>query len=99
MNEFTLTADFGMTASDNGFIQYGIHPGDTIMFNQHGGGIWNKGMLTITQCMIHGNTAPWEPDDIANDYQGRLALMDNHQELVDLYESCLLYTSDAADEL
>lgn len=55
--------------------------------NQHGGGIWNKGVLTITQCMIHGNTAPWEPDDIANDYQGRLALMDNHQELVDLYES------------
>lgn len=34
MNEFTLTADFGMTASDNGFIQYGIHPGDTIMFKK-----------------------------------------------------------------
>ena len=34
MNEFTLTADFGMTASDDGFIQYGIHPGDTIMFKK-----------------------------------------------------------------
>ena len=34
MNEFTLNADFGMTASDDGFIQYGIHPGDTIMFKK-----------------------------------------------------------------
>lgn len=53
--------------------------------SQRGGGIWNKGNLTITQCRIHGNTAPWEPDDIVNDYQGRLALMDNHETLVALY--------------
>lgn len=53
--------------------------------SQRGGGIWNKGNLTITQCRIHGNTAPWEPDDIVNDYQGRLALMDNHEALVALY--------------
>lgn len=53
--------------------------------SQRGGGIWNKGNLTITQCRIHENTAPWEPDDIVNDYQGRLALMDNHEALVTLY--------------
>lgn len=34
MNEFTLNADFGMTASDDGFSLYGIHTGDTIMFKK-----------------------------------------------------------------
>lgn len=28
MKEFTLNADFGMTASDDGFALYGIHTGD-----------------------------------------------------------------------
>lgn len=32
MKEFTLNADFGMTASDDGFALYGIHTGDMIMF-------------------------------------------------------------------
>lgn len=32
MKEFTLKADFGMTASDDGFSLYGIHAGDVIMF-------------------------------------------------------------------
>lgn len=32
MKEFTLNADFGMTASDDGFTLYGIHTGDMIMF-------------------------------------------------------------------
>lgn len=34
MKEFTLNADFGMTASDDGFSLYGIHTGDTIMFKK-----------------------------------------------------------------
>lgn len=34
MKEFTLNADFGMTASDNSFNLYGIHTGDTIMFKK-----------------------------------------------------------------
>lgn len=32
MKEFTLKADFGMTASDDGFSLYGIHAGDVVMF-------------------------------------------------------------------
>lgn len=32
MKEITLNADFGMTASDDGFALYGIHTGDMIMF-------------------------------------------------------------------
>lgn len=32
MKKFTLNADFGMTASDDGFTLYGIHTGDMIMF-------------------------------------------------------------------
>ena len=52
---------------------------------QHGGGIWNKGRLTITQCRINGNTAQGEADDIVNEYEGQLALMDNHEALVSLY--------------
>lgn len=34
MKEFTLNADFGMTASDDGFSLYGIHTGDMIMFKK-----------------------------------------------------------------
>ena len=34
MKEFTLNADFGMTASDDGFGLYGIHTGDMIMFKK-----------------------------------------------------------------
>lgn len=34
MNEFTFNADFGMTATDDGFALYGIHTGDTIMFKK-----------------------------------------------------------------
>ena len=34
MKEFTLNADFGMTASDDSFSLYGIHTGDTIMFKK-----------------------------------------------------------------
>lgn len=52
---------------------------------QHGGAIWNKGELTISQCRIEYNTANGEPDDIVNEYQGRLALMDDHNALVALY--------------
>lgn len=52
---------------------------------QHGGAIWNRGKLTITQSKIHNNTANGEPDDIVNEYQGRLALMDDHNALVALY--------------
>lgn len=32
MKEFALNADFGMTASDDGFALYGIHTGDMVMF-------------------------------------------------------------------
>lgn len=32
MNEFTLKADFGMTATDNGFKLFGINAGDVIAF-------------------------------------------------------------------
>lgn len=35
MKEFTLNADFGMTASDDGFALYGIHTGDTSIFRQN----------------------------------------------------------------
>ncbi len=52
---------------------------------QRGGGIWNKGKLTITQCRINGNTAQGEPDDIVNEYGGQLALMDDHDALVAMY--------------
>ena len=34
MKEFSLSADFGMTASDDGFGLYGIHTGDMIMFKK-----------------------------------------------------------------
>ena len=34
MKEFTLNADFGMTASDDGFSLYGIHTSDMIMFKK-----------------------------------------------------------------
>lgn len=34
MKEFTLNADFGMTASDDEFSLYGIHTGDMIMFKK-----------------------------------------------------------------
>ena len=52
---------------------------------QRGGGIWNGGKLTILQSMIYGNEAHWEPDDIVNEYQGQLALVDNHRDLTRLY--------------
>lgn len=52
---------------------------------QHGGGIWNRGKLTITQTRINDNTSNWEPDDIVNEYSGQLALMDDHDALVALY--------------
>lgn len=34
MKEFTLNADFGMTASDDEFSLYGIHTGDMIMLKK-----------------------------------------------------------------
>ena len=34
MKEFTLNADFGMTASDDSFNLYGIYTGDIIMFKK-----------------------------------------------------------------
>lgn len=52
---------------------------------QHGGAIWNRGKLTITQSTIHNNTANGEPDDIVNEYSGQLALMDDYDALVALY--------------
>lgn len=52
---------------------------------QHGGAIWNRGKLTITQSTIHNNTANGEPDDIVNEYSGHLALMDDYDALVALY--------------
>lgn len=53
--------------------------------SQRGGGIWNAGKLTVLQSMIYGNEACWEPDDIVNEYQGQLALVDNHRDLTRLY--------------
>ena len=52
---------------------------------QHGGAIWNRGKLTITQSTIHNNTVNGEPDDIVNEYSGQLALMDDYDALVALY--------------
>ena len=52
---------------------------------QHGGAIWNRGKLTITQSTIHNNTANGESDDIVNEYSGQLALMDDYDALVALY--------------
>ena len=34
MKEFTLNADFGMTALDDNFSLYGIHAGDTVLFKK-----------------------------------------------------------------
>ena len=53
--------------------------------SQRGGGIWNAGKLTVLQSMIYGNESHWEPDDIVNEYQGQLALVDNHRDLTCLY--------------
>lgn len=53
---------------------------------QCGGGIYNVGYMTIQGCKIYGNTVDDEPNDIANEYYGRLALMDDHAALVSLYE-------------
>jgi hypothetical protein len=52
---------------------------------QYGGAIWNRGKLTITQSKIYNNVANGKPDDIVNEYQGELALMDDHSALTALY--------------
>ena len=59
---------------------------------QHGGAIWNRGKLTITQSTIHNNTVNGEPDDIVNEYSGQLALMDDYDALVALYATYGLIT-------
>lgn len=53
--------------------------------DQCGGGIYNVGTMALEGCKIYGNTANGEVDDLASEYWGRLALMDDHAALVDLY--------------
>lgn len=54
---------------------------------EHGGGIWNTGILEVSQCKIYGNTANGNPEDIVNAPWGSVTLMDDHAALVDLYAS------------
>ena len=83
MNEFTLTADFGMTASDNGFIQYGIHPGDTIMFKKAEDFPVN-GPITLKRisfygdsldCYLEGGSSRVAPIFISHAEYGRLKVL------------------------
>lgn len=54
---------------------------------QHGGGIWNNKNMSISQCKIYNNTSNGEADDLVNGRWGQLALFDDHDALVALYES------------
>lgn len=48
MKEFTLNADFGMTASDDGFALYGIHTGDMIMFHSLKNAPMNGSLVAVS---------------------------------------------------
>lgn len=52
---------------------------------EHAGGIWNGGVLDISQCKIYGNAANGESEDIVNTSWGLLGLLDSYDDLVELY--------------
>ena len=54
---------------------------------EHAGGIWNAGVLDISQCKIYGNTANEEAEDIVNTSWGLLGLLDSRDDLVELFAS------------
>ena len=65
--------------------------GCTISGNSAGeqaGGVYiGRGALSIAESKIYGNTANGITDDITKDYWARLSLVDNYDELVELYKS------------
>lgn len=65
MKEFTLNADFGMTALDDNFSLYGIHAGDTVLFKKaddfHSGGSLaavsvDDGPITLKRISFYGDS-------------------------------------------
>lgn len=54
---------------------------------ESGGGISNNTMLDISKCKVYGNTVNGKLNDITTAGWGQLGLLDNHDDLIELFAS------------